>query len=262
MMGESVRPDGEVKMADNNQITIHFGGDCRELWTDDGLTVSYSGGAVVLALRRDGGWLALAPPCRRGGNVKADYLAASAERELCERLNARSAPPLTTAYFLAAADAAEALQACGGDFAKLPQLLSAELSGGMDALLPIELLRLLLDEYSLTWDDAAAHISRCCSYRAATNKTGATVPLGALAALQPRDARLVSAVNEKLCEKLRKAFPGDWDRVGACAVLRDGELRLDILCAALCGKTYSTKEQRAGVFRTLFTLTPARFEDI
>ena len=53
-------------------------------------------------------------------------------------------------------------------------------------------------------------------------------------------------------------------RLGVCgsAVVRDGEVDLVTLCAACCGQIICTKERRAGSLRAMYTLAPARFEDI
>ena len=123
-------------------------------------------------------------------------------------------------------------------------------------------LRLLLDEHRASWEAAVDLVSRCFSLRVGEGERDARVPLEAVAALQPRDAGLIRALNEKLCGRLWDAWPGDWQRIGENALLRDGEADLVTLCAACCGKIICTKERRAGSLRAMYTLAPARFEDI
>ena len=120
----------------------------------------------------------------------------------------------------------------------------------------------LLDEHGASWEDAVEIVGSCFSFRPDEGARDARVPLGAIAALQPRDAGLIRAVNEKLCERLWRTWPGDWLRIGASAVIRDEEADLSTLCAALCGRINCSKERRAGSLRAMYVLMPAKFADI
>lgn len=243
------------------EIRIRVGGSAQERWTADGLRVAYSGGLELRAVPAEGGgYAALAPEPARERDVKSAYNEDARARELAARLNAGAVPPLTAAWFAAAARAADAFSRCRGDRRTLPELLSGELRGDERALILAETLRLLLDEGGAGWDEACALVGRCFVFRPSGKP--AAVPLGALAALQPRTEKLVRAVNEKLCETLWNVFPGDWERIGKSAVVRDGEARMDALCAALCGQIICTKEQRAGAYRTFYTVLPARFKEL
>lgn len=249
-------------MEKNGPVTVRFGGEVRELWTDAGLTVRYAGGLLVTARRGpEGRWLPCPPAPAHHGNVKQEYALASRELELAARLAAGSVPALTLAYFYAAADAAEALALCANDGAALVRRLSRTLSGGPEVLLLPETLRLLLDELSLSWEESAALLAGAFTLAVPKTppQTPFRAPLGAVAALQPRTAKLVTAVNEKLCARLWDAFPGDWPRIGSAAVVTDGEADFLRLAAALCGAVRCTPGQRAGLFRTLYTIYPDRF---
>ena len=123
-------------------------------------------------------------------------------------------------------------------------------------------MRLLLDERGASWEAACDITARCFTLRVPEGVRDARVPLGAVSALQPRDAGLIRAINEKLCGRLWDAYPGDWQRIGESAVVRDGEVDLVTLCAACCGTVICTKERRAGSLRAMYTLMPARFADI
>lgn len=249
-------------MENRGPVTVRFGGEAREIWTDAGLSVRYAGGLLVTARRNpEGRWLACPPAPARHGNVKQDYALASRELELAARLAAGSVPVLTRAYFEAAADAAEALALCRNDGTALTARLARTLSGGPETLLLPETLRLLLDELGLSWEAASALLARAFTLAVPETvpQTAPRAPLGAVAALQPRTAKLISAVNEKLCARLWEAFPGDWLRIGSAAAVEDGEVDFLRLAAALCGTVRCTPDQRAGLFRTLYTADPDRF---
>lgn len=243
------------------RVSVYFGGTAHEMWTDSGLSVSYTGRHEVCALREGAVYRAEAPVPARAGDVKADYNELAWSEELAASLNAGAAPALTRAYFAAAAAVAEAFSELW-DVRDLPGRLPRELSGGYEALLIPETMRVLLDERRASWEDARDITARCFTLRVCEGPRDARVPLGAVSALQPRDAGLIRAINEKLCGRLWDAWPGDWQRIGENAVLRDGEVDLVTLCAACCGTIICTKERRAGSLRAMYTLTPARFADI
>lgn len=245
-------------MQDKGTVTVYFGGEARELWTGDGLRIAWSGRPAILARRDAGGiWRASAPEPGHFGDVKSDYNAAARERELSALLNSETPPPLTAAYFSAAADTAEALGLCMDHIPALPGLLGREVSGGFDALILPELLRVLLDECALSWKDAADITAACFTFRAGA-RVGAS--LSAVADLSPRCARLISAADDKLRETLWCAFPGDRRRIASGAAVTEGEVDFGRLCAALCGRVVCSAEQRAGDFRTLYTAMPEKFE--
>jgi starch phosphorylase len=245
-------------MKDKNPIIVYFDGEARELWTDDRLTVTYAGRLAVRAVADGkGGWRAAAPESDGSGNVKSDYNTASRARELAALINSGNVAPLTAAYFSTAASAAAALLRCGELPLNLPKFLALDISGGFDAVILLELLRLLLDERHLSWDDAAAIVAGCFTFR--TEKSART-PLTALRALSPRCARLAETVNDKFCETIWSAYPGDWRHISACAVITEGEVDFGMLSAALCGRIICPEMQRAGEFRALYVAAPDKFE--
>lgn len=248
-------------MTGSEAVTVYFGGDAHEAWTNDGLVVSYTGRLPVLAVNEGGRERAYAPRPVRAGDVKADYNESARSAELAARLNSGAVPALTRAYFIAAARAARAA-ASVERISDLPSKLHCELSGGLDAIILPELLRLLLDERRASWDEAMGVVSECFDLRMAGSATPGAVPLGAIAALQQRTASLIRAVNEKLCSRLWDTWPGDWRRIGESAVIRDGEVCTETLCAEMCSRIFCTKERRASSLRSMYILSPARFTDI
>lgn len=240
------------------RVSVYFGGKCDEVWTNTGLAVTYKDRLEVSAVRAGDRFRAEVRSSARSGDVKADYNESSRSAELAAKLNSGHLSQVSLEYFQAAATVAEAFSELR-DTRYLPGLLYRELRGGLDALILPELLRLLLDEHGASWEGAVELVGKCFTLRPDEGARDARVPLGAIAALQPRDAELIRAVNEKLCGKLWDIWPGDWHRIGASAVIRDEEADLVTLSAALCGRINCTKERRAGSLRAMYILTPAKF---
>ena len=249
-------------MGTERKTTVYFGGEAHELWREDGLEVTYSGRTPVIAVTDGDSIRAEAPEPGRSGDVKAGYNELALWRELAMRLNAGEISPLSSAYFKAAADVSLALEAAGDNWRSLPSGYSREVHGGVECIVLIELLRTLLDEKRAAWEEAMGIVSSCFTLCIPKIRLGAPVPLAAVKALQPRDATLIRAVNEKLCSRLWDAWPGDWLRIGESAAVRDDEADLTMLAAAMCSHVYCTKEELAGPLRALYTLEPARFSEI
>lgn len=249
-------------MEEKRQTTVYFGGEAHEVWTEDGLEVSYTDRTPAIAVFDGSVLRAEAPEPGRQGDVKAGYNELARWRELAMRLNSGAVSPLTSAYFRAAAEIGFALDAEPEDWRGLGTRYKRVLGGGVESIALIELLRRLLDEKRAAWEEAMGVVADCFTLCIPKIRLGAPVPLAAVRALQPRDATLISAVNEKLCSRLWDAWPGDWLRIGESAAVRDDEADLTMLAASMCSHVYCTKEELAGPLRALYTLEPARFSEI
>ncbi len=240
---------------------VYFGGTAHELWTERGLEVTYSGRTAVVAEGEGREIHAEAPEPRRAGDVKAGYNELARCLELAIRLNAGALSPLSSAYFRASAEVSRAIED-NPDWRRLPATFRVQLEGGAESIILVELLRRLLDDCRAAWDEAVAIVGDCCTLRIPRMRPGAPVPMAAVAALQPRDAKLIGVINDRLCSRLWQAWPGDWLRIGEGAVVRDGEADFTMLAAVLCSRVYCTKEELAGPLRALYTLEPARFAEL
>lgn len=79
------------------------------------------------------------------------------------------------------------------------------------ALAPAELMRLLLDEHGLSWDEAWAITRRAVSYTNHTLMPEAleTWPVRMFEALLPRHLEIIYEINHRFLAELRERFPGD-----------------------------------------------------
>jgi starch phosphorylase len=79
------------------------------------------------------------------------------------------------------------------------------------ALAPAELMRLLLDDYDMEWDDAWALTQDCVSYTNHTLMPEAleTWELGLFGSLLPRHLEIIYEINERFLVEVRQRFPGD-----------------------------------------------------
>ena len=97
-----------------------------------------------------------------------------------------------------------------------------------------ELMRILMDEEDLDWDEAWHITSNTISY------TNHTTLVEALESWQvdifkevvPRIYQIVEEINERFCKDLWNKYPGDWDRINEMAVIAHGYVRMANLAVA------------------------------
>ncbi len=92
------------------------------------------------------------------------------------------------------------------------------------ALAPAELMRLLLDEHGLGWDQAWAITRQAVSYTNHTLMPEAleTWPVRLFAALLPRHLEIVYEINHRFLEEVKQRFPGDHDLLRRVSLIDEG----------------------------------------
>jgi starch phosphorylase len=102
---------------------------------------------------------------------------------------------------------------------------SVHLNDTHPALVPAELMRLLIDEHGLSWDEAWKITQQAVSYTNHTLMPEAletwAVPL--FEALLPRHMEIVYDINLRFLEEIRVRFPGDEDMVRHLSLIDEGD---------------------------------------
>lgn len=97
-----------------------------------------------------------------------------------------------------------------------------------------ELIRILIDEEGMDWNDAWQIISQTISY---TNHTILPESLeewsvSLFRSLLPRIYMIVEEINKRFCGELWNKYPGDWKRISDMAIIADDHIRMTNLAAA------------------------------
>jgi starch phosphorylase len=97
-----------------------------------------------------------------------------------------------------------------------------------------ELMRILLDEYYLTWDEAWEITSHTCAYTNHTIMAEASEkwPIELFSRLLPRVYQIVEEINRRFVADIQAKYPGDQEKVSKMAVIYDGQVRMANL--AIC----------------------------
>jgi len=133
-------------------------------------------------------------------------------------------------YFLVAcslADLVRRFRASNNDWVALSEKVAVQLNDTHPALAVPELMRILLDDAHLGWDDAWEVTQRTLAYTNHTLLPEALEkwPLVWFEQMLPRHLEIVLEINRRLLETVRSRFPEDEGRVQRVSVVEDGAAR-------------------------------------
>jgi starch phosphorylase len=226
------------------------------------------GGRTVNTLRL---WAAAAPDYFDFQAFSAgEFVSALAERLTAESLTRVLYPDDSTSmgqglrfvqeYFLVAcslADLVRRFRRHNSDWSALPAKVAIQLNDTHPSLAVPELMRLLLDEAQLGWDQAWDLTRQTLAYTNHTLLPEALEkwPLPWFALLLPRHLEIILEINRRLVEEVRTRFPGDDGRVERVSLIEEGsERRIRMANLAIVG-THSTNGVAAIHSELLRTVT-------
>ena len=91
-----------------------------------------------------------------------------------------------------------------------------------------ELMRILLDDYGLTWEEAWDVTTKTCAYTNHTIMAEALEkwPIELFSRLLPRIYQIVEEINRRFVIQIQQAYPGRQDKIAKMAVIYDGQVRM------------------------------------
>ncbi len=130
-------------------------------------------------------------------------------------------------YFLVActlADAIRRFRAAGNDWPALPDKVAMQLNDTHPTLAVAELMRILLDDAGLGWDEAWELTKRTLAYTNHTLLPEALEkwPLPWFERLLPRQLEIIYEINRRFLDEVRAKFSGDSDRVARVSLIEEG----------------------------------------
>ena len=114
------------------------------------------------------------------------------------------------------------------DFSKLPDYVQFQLNDTHPTLAVAELMRVLLDEHMVPWDDAWEITRATCAYTNHTIMAEALEkwPVELFSRLLPRVYMIVEEINRRFCTNLIEWFGNDPERIRNMAICADGQVRM------------------------------------
>ncbi len=115
-----------------------------------------------------------------------------------------------------------------GTLANFADKVAIHINDTHPALVVPELMRILIDVYSYSWEDAWSIVTKTVSY------TNHTVMPEALETWDesffrlrlPRLHMIISEINRRFCEELWSRYPGDWGRITNLSIISHGRVKM------------------------------------
>ena len=252
---------GDVWLNPRDEVfEVRFGGRIEERWENGRLICEQKGHTTIMAVPYDMNvtgydseavnvlrlWSAKAPVeldmamFSRGEYVKAIEAKAMAESiskvlyPADNHIEGKSLR-LKQQYFFVSASIQSILYKhlkYNKDLSNLSEKIAIHINDTHPTLCIPELMRILLDDYGWSWDDAWKTVTEVISYTNHTVMQEALErwPQGLFQSLLPRIYQIIKEINQRYCADLWNVFPGDWKRISENAILSDSEIRMANLC--------------------------------
>ena len=281
----------------DDAIEVRLGGSVEQVWQNDRMVPVYRDYTPVLALPHDmliSGygtdnvarlrlWEA-ASPVQLDMSLfsRGEYLKAVEQRAMAEVISAVLYPEdnhvegqslrLKQQYFLVSATVQDIVRRHKREYGTLRNFHEKNVIHINDThptmVLP-ELMRLLLDEEHMGWEEAWEIVRRSVAY---TNHTVMAEALECwhtdqMQMLVPRVFQIICEIDRRFCETLRARWPGDWGRVQRMAIIQGGVVRMANLAVAGCYSVNGVSELHSNIlkeqtFRDFYQLEPEKFHNV
>ncbi|MBR4173141.1 MAG: glycogen/starch/alpha-glucan phosphorylase [Clostridia bacterium] len=279
-------------------VTVKFGGKVHTDWNDGHFSFRYENAHTITAVPYDvplvgyGSkivnklrlWAAKAPDVMDMQAFNSgDYIRSTEERQLAELISKVLYPEdnhtegkelrLKQQYFLVSATLQWILREYedryGYDWKNLPEKAVIHINDTHPTLAIPELIRILIDEKGLGWDEAWDITRRTFAYTNHTVMSEALErwPLDMFERILPRISMIVQEINRRLMENLQMVYPNDWGKQKWMAIISDNQVFMANLCLATCFavngvSTLHTKILTSDIFAGYYKLDEKRFHAI
>ncbi|WP_125139995.1 glycogen/starch/alpha-glucan phosphorylase [Clostridium transplantifaecale] len=114
------------------------------------------------------------------------------------------------------------------DIHKLPEKVVFQMNDTHPTVSVAELMRLLLDEEHLEWEDAWAITTKCCAYTNHTIMAEALEkwPIELFSRLLPRIYQIVEEINRRFLIEVGEKYPNNYEKVKKMAIIFDGQVKM------------------------------------
>ncbi|MBE7055329.1 MAG: glycogen/starch/alpha-glucan phosphorylase [Ruminococcaceae bacterium] len=281
------------------QVTVRFGGKVDTEMTGEGLKVHYSDTTNVVGVPYDVpivGYDAKIVNTLRLWSARAerdldmssfsggDYLRAVEEKALAEVLSKVLYPEdnhqegkalrLRQQYFFVSCTMQWIISRFkrhhkGMDLDRLPEYIAIHINDTHPAIAIPELMRILMDEEGMGWEQAWDIVCRVFAYTNHTILAEALEkwPMDMFERLLPRIYMIVDEMNRRLVGDLHSRYGDDWGKINYMSIIAHGYINMANICLATCHKVNGvsglhTDILRNDVFRDYNNLAPDKFVSI
>ena len=279
-------------------VEVKFGGQVYTDWHEGRFSFRYENSHTILAMPYDVPlcgydskivnklrlWSAKSP---NRMNMKefnsGNYVRAVEERELAEVISGVLYPEdnhtegkelrLKQQYFLVSATLQWILKdfkhRYGNKLNLLPDKIVIHINDTHPTLAIPEMMRLLMDEEGMGWDDAWEIVTKIFAYTNHTVMAEALEkwPVDMFNRVLPRIYMIVQEINRRLMERLNIVYPNDPKKHEYMAIIANGQVFMANLCLASCFAVNGvaklhTEILKRDIFADYYRLDPSRFHAI
>ena len=134
-------------------------------------------------------------------------------------------------YFFISASVQEAVEKYmrkHDDIRKFHEKVTFQLNDTHPTVAIAELMRILMDDYYLTWDEAWAVTTKTCAYTNHTIMAEALEkwPIELFSRLLPRIYQIVEEINRRFIAQVSQQYPGDQNKIAKMAIIYDGQVKM------------------------------------
>ena len=114
------------------------------------------------------------------------------------------------------------------DIMKLHEKVTFQMNDTHPTVAVAELMRILMDEEGLGWDDAWAVTTKCVAYTNHTIMAEALEkwPVELFSRLLPRVYQIIEEINRRFILDIQAKYPGNYDKIKNMAILYDGQVKM------------------------------------
>ena len=134
-------------------------------------------------------------------------------------------------YFFVSASvqaAVEKYKKAHSDIHKLYEKVTFQLNDTHPTVTVAELMRILLDEEGLTWEEAWEITTKTCAYTNHTIMSEALEkwPIELFSRLLPRIYQIIEEINRRFLMEIQQKYPGNQEKVKKMAIIYDGQVKM------------------------------------
>ena len=179
---------------------------------------------------------------------------------------------LTQQYFLVSASLQSIITDYFAEYGSLEGFedrVSIHINDTHPALSIPELMRILMDVYSYSWDDAWSIVVKCVTY---TNHTVLPEALECwrvdlFSMKLPRIFMIVNEINRRFTADLWNLYPGDWDRISRMAIVAYNQVRMANLSVVGSNTVNGVSALHSDIlkktiFHDFYKMTPWKFTNV
>ena len=120
------------------------------------------------------------------------------------------------------------------DITKLHEKVVFQMNDTHPTVAVAELMRILIDEEGLGWDQAWDITTKCCAYTNHTIMSEALEkwPIELFSRLLPRVYQIIEEINRRFIAEIQAKYPGNYEKIKKMAIIYDGQVKMAHLAIA------------------------------